>query len=95
MRQLFRLGTCALFLACAISCSAAEGMPKDANTTCCVMQKEGANPGLYVDYKGQRIYVCCTKCKKRFANDPEKYLERLRAQDAATTTSGKAVSAAK
>ncbi len=71
--------------------SAAE-LPKDANTTCPVMTKEDVDPDLFVEHKGERIYVCCAKCKKRFAQDPEKYLARMnRSDDGKTSSTGKAV----
>lgn len=69
--------------------SAAE-LPKDANTTCPVMTKEDVDPDIFVDYKGKRVYMCCTKCKKRFAQDPEKYMARLNhSEDSKTTATGK------
>ena len=44
--------------------------------TCPVM----GNPidrNLYVDYKGQRIHVCCGGCIEPLKKDPEKYLRKL------------------
>lgn len=81
----------ALITSFAGSVNAAE-LPKDANTTCPVMQKEDVDPELFVDYKGERVYLCCTKCKKRFAQDPEKYMARIHAADASTTASKKTAS---
>lgn len=57
--------------------NAAE-LPKDANTTCPVMTKEEVDADLFVDYKGERVFLCCTKCKKKFNQDPEKYMKRIR-----------------
>jgi len=71
------------------SAEAAE-LPKDANTTCPIMQKEASDPDLFVDYKGERVYLCCTKCKKRFAKDPDKYLQRVKAAKAPAKTAVKA-----
>jgi YHS domain-containing protein len=50
-----------------------------AQTTCPVM---GGNidKNLYADYKGQRIYFCCTACIEPFKKDPEKYLEKMKSQ---------------
>lgn len=70
----------------------AADLAKDANTTCPVMQKEEIDPDIFVDYNGERVYLCCTKCKKRFAQDPDKYLARIHAADAATTASKKTAS---
>ena len=68
------------------SATAAE-LPKDANTTCPIMQKEASDPDLFVDYKGERVYLCCTKCKKHFAKNPDKYLERVKASKTAAKVS--------
>lgn len=67
--------------------AAAAELPKDANTTCPVMTKEDVDPDLFVDYKGKRIYVCCVKCKKRFAQNPDKYMALLGGSDDGKTTS--------
>lgn len=32
---------------------------------------------VYIDYKGKRIYFCCSACKKEFLKDPDNYMERL------------------
>ena len=71
--------------------AAAATLPKDANTTCPVMTKEDVDPDLYVDYKGRRIYMCCSKCKRHFTQNPEKYLSRLPKADDKGTTKSKAV----
>ena len=69
-------------------------LPKDANTTCPVMLKEDVDPDLYVDYKDRRVYVCCTKCKRRFRNDPEKYMKFMPdPKDKGTTETKKSVAA--
>lgn len=81
--------------AAAPSAHAAAPLPADANTTCPIMQKEQVNPDLFVDYKGERIFLCCNKCKRRFNEDPEKYVARVHAQDAASTATKKAAKAAK
>lgn len=91
MRLLVRLVATTLLVVSAFTAAAATELPADANTTCPVMQKEQAKPDLYVEHNGQRVYVCCVKCKKRFASDPDKYMARLREQDAATSASRKAV----
>lgn len=52
-------------------------LPKDANTTCPVMIKEDVDPEMTVEYKGKTVYVCCAKCKRKFNENPEKYMKRL------------------
>lgn len=74
----------------------AAALPKDANTTCPVMLKEEVDPDMHVDYKGQRIYLCCTKCKRRFLKDPVKYMKNLPpANDEKTSATGKPKSSPK
>jgi YHS domain-containing protein len=60
----------------------AKPLPKDANSTCPVMMKEKTKADMFTDYKGQRVYFCCAKCKKHFAQDPDKYMTRLNEQKA-------------
>lgn len=35
------------------------------------------NKALYVDYEGQRIYVCCAGCIPKVKKDPAKYIKVL------------------
>ena len=53
----------------------AEGKPQ---TTCPVMGGK-VNPKQYVDVKGYRIYICCKGCIKPIQADPEKYIEKMKA----------------
>jgi len=50
-----------------------------AQATCPVLGGN-INKDVYVDYKGQRVYFCCAACIPEFQKDPEKYLEKLKAQ---------------
>ena len=34
---------------------------------------------LYTDYKGKRIYFCCSACVEKFKSNPEKYLKEMKA----------------
>ncbi|MFC1495153.1 YHS domain-containing protein [Thermodesulfobacteriota bacterium] len=54
---------------------AAEGDLKP-QTSCPVMGGE-IDKNVYTDYQGQRIYFCCESCKKTFAENPEKYLDKI------------------
>lgn len=38
------------------------------------------NKDIYSDYKGMRIYHCCPACVDIFKKDPEKYLQKMKAQ---------------
>jgi len=35
------------------------------------------DPALFVDYQGQRVYLCCNTCVKLFSENPEEYLKTL------------------
>ena len=48
--------------------------------TVCPVLKGNIDKNVYVDYKGQRIYFCCTGCDAEFKKDPEKYLKKMEAQ---------------
>jgi YHS domain-containing protein len=69
----------AVILALALSAFAAGSLwaagPKP-QTTCPVL---GGNidKSVYADYKGKRIYFCCTGCDAEFKKDPEKYMKKL------------------
>jgi len=45
-------------------------------TTCPVMG--GAiNKDIFTEYKGKKVYFCCTDCKAEFEKNPEKYISKL------------------
>ena len=59
-----------------------------AQKTCPVM----GNPidkSVYVDYKGKRVYFCCSMCPATFKQDPEKYLKVLADKGEAVEAIGK------
>jgi len=45
-------------------------------TTCPVMGGK-INKDIFVEYKGQKVYFCCTGCEDKFSADPEKYISKL------------------
>ena len=59
--------------------TAAVGAAK-AQTTCPVLGEPLTSKDVYVDYNGQRIYLCCAGCKVAFSKDPEKYIKKLEAE---------------
>jgi YHS domain-containing protein len=44
--------------------------------TCPVMGSP-IDTSIFVDYKGKRVYFCCSGCPGTFKKDPEKYLKIL------------------
>jgi YHS domain-containing protein len=44
----------------------------------CPIRKEKVDSDSFVDYKGQRIYFCCSGCDKKFLKDTEKYFKEMK-----------------
>jgi hypothetical protein len=59
---------------------AANGAFAAPQKTCPVMGGK-VNKELYIDAEGYRIYVCCKGCISAIQADPEKYIEKLKADD--------------
>lgn len=47
----------------------------DENQTCPVMPGRPVKEKFFVDYNGNRTYLCCAPCVKAFKKRPEKYLK--------------------
>jgi YHS domain-containing protein len=45
-------------------------------TTCPVMGSP-IDKNIFVEYKGQKVYFCCTMCPAEFQKNPEKYISKL------------------
>ena len=45
--------------------------------TKCPIQGEAIDKKLFTDYKGKRIYFCCSGCVDTFKKDPEKYMSAM------------------
>jgi YHS domain-containing protein len=59
--------------------AALDAAAPQSQTICPVMGAK-INKEVYVDYKGQRIYFCCSGCDAEFRKDPEKYLKKMKEQ---------------
>jgi YHS domain-containing protein len=55
----------------------AKPADKPTNAKCPVMLGEGTSLKYFVEYNGQKVYLCCRKCVGKFQKDPEKYMKRL------------------
>jgi len=51
----------------------------ESQTKCPVMSGK-IDEKFFVDYKGKRIYFCCSGCIEEFKKDPEKYLKKMEAE---------------
>ncbi len=47
------------------------------NAMCPVTTDESADPAIFVDYRGRRVYFCCPRCRKKFIDDPDAYVANL------------------
>ncbi len=45
-------------------------------TTCPVMGM-AIDKKVFTEYKGKKVYFCCSACKPEFEKDPEKYISKL------------------
>jgi YHS domain-containing protein len=53
-----------------------QGKPQ----TKCPVLGGNIDKNIYADYKGYRIYFCCKGCDEEFKKNPEKYLEKMKAE---------------
>jgi YHS domain-containing protein len=52
-------------------------MAKIEQKMCPVMTDMKINPDVFTEYKGKKVYFCCTDCKAKFEAFPEKYIANL------------------
>jgi YHS domain-containing protein len=45
--------------------------------TKCPVLGGDVNKQVYADYKGKRIYFCCSGCDTEFKKDPEKFMKKM------------------
>ena len=45
------------------------------NKMCPVMPDEEVSKKYFVEYKGEKIHLCCKDCIKDFKKDPDKYVK--------------------
>jgi YHS domain-containing protein len=48
-----------------------------AEQTMCPVMEAPIDKSIFVEYKGKKVYFCCSKCKADFEKDPEKYIVKL------------------
>jgi YHS domain-containing protein len=51
-----------------------------ARQTTCPVSGVLVDPAVYLDFQGQRIYLCCDKCAAELRRRPEKYFGRIEAE---------------
>lgn len=45
--------------------------------TKCPVMGGPADPEMYVDVKGKRIYICCMACEDAIKAEPDKYIKKI------------------
>ena len=45
--------------------------------TICPVMAGPINKDIYTEYKGKKVYFCCSGCKEKFEQAPEQYLSKL------------------
>jgi len=58
--------------------AAAQGVRfENIQKTCPVSGEALEDRDVFTDYEGRRIYLCCKKCQKKFAENPQDYLKAM------------------
>lgn len=70
--------TAGLFMTGIIMDKAVAAEKKVKAQTICPVMGDPINKKFFVDYKGYRIYFCCSSCPEEFKKNPEKYMKKLR-----------------
>jgi Cu(I)/Ag(I) efflux system membrane fusion protein len=56
------------------------GSGKAEPQTLCPVMGNAVNKEVFTDYNGMRIYFCCAGCDTTFLENPDKYLDQMRAE---------------
>jgi YHS domain-containing protein len=59
---------------------AANPAAKAQPQTVCPVLGNKINKDVHTDYKGERVYFCCSGCVGTFQKTPEKYLKKMEEQ---------------
>jgi YHS domain-containing protein len=52
----------------------------DSKQTLCPVMGGEIDRGLYSDYKGKRVYLCCAMCRPKFEENAAKYIKEMEAR---------------
>lgn len=56
---------------------AASNTSSDSKQTQCPVMAGKVDKKIYADYKGKRVYFCCSSCLDDFKKDPDKYMKDM------------------
>jgi YHS domain-containing protein len=82
MKKWIALSLLILFTAASVAAPvlASQEAAKGERQTLCPVMGGKIDKSVYADYQGKRVYFCCESCKEQFAQDPEKYIEKMEAE---------------
>ena len=55
----------------------AEAVAAAIEQTDCPVMGGAINKAIFTEYKGKKVYFCCSPCKEKFEQEPEKYIAKL------------------
>ena len=55
----------------------AEAVAAIVEQTTCPVMGGAINKAIFTEYKGKKVYFCCSPCKEKFEQEPEKYIAKL------------------
>ncbi len=55
----------------------AEVVAAVVEQTTCPIMGTAINKALFAEYKGKKVYFCCSPCEEKFNEEPEKYIAKL------------------
>ncbi len=55
----------------------AEAVASAIEQTTCPVMGGAINKAIFAEYKDKKVYFCCSPCKEKFEQEPEKYIAKL------------------
>jgi YHS domain-containing protein len=88
MKKLLAVFLSVMFLmSLAVSPVFAAEKTVNVGNTLCPVSGEPVSGNNFVEYQGKRYGLCCPACEKMFLAEPEKYIAKMNAQEAAPASS--------
>ncbi len=55
----------------------AEAVAAVVEQTTCPIMDSPIDKALFTEYKGKKVYFCCSPCEEKFKEEPEKHIAKL------------------
>ncbi len=55
----------------------AEAVAAVLEQTTCPVMGGAINKAIFTEYKGKKVYFCCSPCEEKFKQEPGKYIAKL------------------